>query len=172
MARQLSAKRPKDLRFTVSELLGYMGRHRFLLFTVAALVTVSACANLLGTYMIRPVVNSLAGADVSALVRGVAATAIIYGAGVLSAFGYTQTMVKAAQKILFDMETSASQSVFDSTTYILGMFSVVVACVLGFLIGTTALIFPGFAPFFTELLYLMLAAIGFFLTTMMNRRTT
>ena len=45
-------------------------------------------------------------------------------------------------------------------------------CVLGFLIGTTALIFPGFAPFFTELLYLALAATGFFLTTMMNRRTT
>ncbi len=44
--------------------------------------------------------------------------------------------------------------------------------VMGFLIGTTVLIFPGFAPFFTELLYLMLAAIGFFLTTMMNRRTT
>lgn len=103
MARQLSAKRPKDLRFTVSELLGYMGRHRFLLFTVAALVAVSACANLLGTYMIRPVVNSLAGADVSALVRGVAATAIIYGAGVLSAFGYTQTMVNMAQKVLFDI---------------------------------------------------------------------
>lgn len=103
MARQLSTKRPKDLRFTVSELLGYMGRHRFLLFTVAALVTVSACANLLGTYMIRPVVNSLAGADVSALVRGVAATAIIYGAGVLSAFGYTQTMVNMAQKVLFDI---------------------------------------------------------------------
>lgn len=103
MARQLSTKRPKDLRFTVSELLGYMGRHRFLLFTVAALVTVSACANLLGTYMIRPVVNSLAGADVSALVRGVAATALIYGAGVLSAFGYTQTMVNMAQKVLFDI---------------------------------------------------------------------
>ena len=103
MARQLSAKRPKDLRFTVSELLGYMGRHRFLLFTVAALVAVSACANLLGTYMIRPVVNSLAGADVSALVRGVAATALIYGAGVLSAFGYTQTMVNMAQKVLFDI---------------------------------------------------------------------
>ena len=103
MARQLSAKRPKDLRFTVSELLGYMGRHRFLLFTVAALVTVSACANLLGTYMIRPAVNSLAGADVSALVRGVAATALIYGAGVLSAFGYTQTMVNMAQKVLFDI---------------------------------------------------------------------
>ena len=103
MARQLSAKRPKDLRFTVSELLGYMGRHRFLLFTVAALVKVCACANLLGTYMIRPVVNSLAGADVSALVRGVAATALIYGAGVLSAFGYTQTMVNMAQKVLFDI---------------------------------------------------------------------
>ena len=80
-----------------------MGRHRLLLFAVAALVTISACANLLGTYMIRPVVNSLAGADISALVRGVAATALIYGVGVLAAWGYTQTMVNMAQKVLFDI---------------------------------------------------------------------
>ena len=77
MARQPAGKRPQDLRFAVGELLRYMGRHRLLLFAVAALVTISACANLLGTYMIRPVVNSLAGADISALVRGVAATALI-----------------------------------------------------------------------------------------------
>ena len=103
MARQPAGKRPQDLRFAVGELLRYMGRHRLLLFAVAALVTISACANLLGTYMIRPVVNSLAGADISALVRGVAATALIYGAGVLAAWGYTQTMVNMAQKVLFDI---------------------------------------------------------------------
>ena len=103
MARQPAGKRPQNLRFAVGELLRYMGRHRLLLFAVAALVTISACANLLGTYMIRPVVNSLAGADVSALVRGVAATALIYGAGVLAAWGYTQTMVNMAQKVLFDI---------------------------------------------------------------------
>ena len=99
MARQPAGKRPQNLRFAVGELLRYMGRHRLLLFAVAALVTISACANLLGTYMIRPVVNSLAGADISALVRGVAATALIYGAGVLAAWGYTQTMVNMAQKV-------------------------------------------------------------------------
>ena len=100
MARQPAGKRPQNLRFAVGELLRYMGRHRLLLFAVAALVTISACANLLGTYMIRPVVNSLAGADISALVRGVAATALIYGVGVLAAWGYTQTMVNMAQKVL------------------------------------------------------------------------
>ena len=57
------------------------------------LVTISALGNLLGTYMIRPVVNSVGAGDVQALVRGVALTVAIYGVGVLAAFGYTQTMV-------------------------------------------------------------------------------
>ena len=103
MARQFSGKRPQNLQFTVTSLLSYMGRHRFLLAVVAVLVTVSASANLLGTYMIRPVVNSLASGDVSALVRGVLITAAIYAVGVVCSFGYTQTMVKAAQKVLFDI---------------------------------------------------------------------
>ncbi len=103
MARTLSGKRPKNLKFTVQSLLSYMGRHKFLLLVVAVLVSVSALANLLGTYMIRPVVNTLAQGDVRSLVMGVSATAVIYGVGVLSAYGYTQTMVKAAQKVLFDI---------------------------------------------------------------------
>lgn len=103
MARQLSAKRPKNLKFTVQSLLTYMGRHRFLLLVVALLVSVSALANLLGTYMIRPVVNTLVSGDHAALIRGVILTMIIYGIGVLSAYGYTQTMVRAAQKVLFDI---------------------------------------------------------------------
>lgn len=103
MARQLSGKKPKNLRHTLRVLLSYMGRHKFLLFAVVILVTISALANLLGTYMVRPVVNSLAKGDKRSLVLGVAVTAAVYGAGALSAFGYTQTMVKTAQKILFDI---------------------------------------------------------------------
>ncbi len=102
-ARQLSAKKPKDLRYTVGTLLSYMGRHRFLLLAVAVLVSLSALANLLGTYMIRPVVNSLEGGNVDTLIRGVLVTVGIYAAGVLSSYGYTQIMVKAAQKVLFDI---------------------------------------------------------------------
>lgn len=101
MARRGS--KPKNLRFTVRYLLSYMGKHRFLLFFVAVLVSVSAISNLLGTYMIRPVVNTLTAGNTGALVRGILLTAVIYGIGVLAAYGYTQTMVRAAQKVLCDI---------------------------------------------------------------------
>ncbi|OUN08261.1 multidrug ABC transporter ATP-binding protein [Flavonifractor sp. An92] len=103
MARQISGKKPKNLRYTLRTLLSYMGRHKFLLLIVAVLVTVSALCNLLGTYMIRPLVNGLAEGGLSHLIRATALTAGIYLTGALCSLGYTQTMVKAAQQILFDI---------------------------------------------------------------------
>ena len=103
MAQRPVGKRPKDLLFTLRTLFSYMGRHKFLLLIVAVLVTVSALANLFGTYMIRPVVNHLTSGDIQPLISGVALTAVIFGLGVLSAYGYTQTMVRAAQKVLYDI---------------------------------------------------------------------
>ena len=103
MARQLSGKKPKNLKYTLRSLLTYMGRHRFLLLAVAILVACSASANLLGTYMIRPVVNSLSSGDYQTLLFGIVITIVIYGVGVLSSYGYTQIMVRAAQKVLFDI---------------------------------------------------------------------
>ena len=89
MARQLSSKKPKRLGYTVGRLLGYMGHYKLLFFAVALLVTVSAVANLAGTYMIRPVVNSLDGGTWQEFVSGVVLTACVYGVGVLCA---TETM--------------------------------------------------------------------------------
>ena len=103
MARQYNNARPKNLRYTVGKLLSYMGRHKLLLLLVAVLVTISALGNLLATYMIRPVVNDLVDGDLDALVHGVVLTACICIIGALSALGYTQTMVKAAQKVLYDI---------------------------------------------------------------------
>ena len=102
-ARAISGKKPQNLRFTLGSLLSYMGRHKFLLLAVAVLVTVSALANLLGTYMIRPVVNNLADGDLRTLLSGVILTAVIYAVGVACSYGYTQTMVRVAQKVLFDI---------------------------------------------------------------------
>ena len=101
--RQISGKKPKNFGYTLRRLLSYMGRYRFLLLMVAILVSASALANLLGTYMIRPVVNSLASGSYETLLKGVAITAVIYAIGVLSAYGFSQIMVKAAQKVLFDI---------------------------------------------------------------------
>ncbi len=103
MARTYSGKKPKRLGYTVKTFLSYLGRHKFLLLAVGVLVAVSAIANLLGTYMIRPVVNSLISGSMDTLLQGIALTVGIYVVGVLCAFGYTQTMVRAAQKVLLDI---------------------------------------------------------------------
>ena len=101
--KQPRGKKPRHLWHTLRTLLTYMGRYKFLLLVVAVLVTISGLANLLGTYMIRPVVNNLATGGMASLFKGVALTAGIYLTGALAAYGYTQTMVKAAQKVLFDI---------------------------------------------------------------------
>ena len=101
--RQLSGKKPRDFGYTLRSLLSYLGRHKLLFLAVAVLVSISSLANLLGTYMIRPVVNDLTAGSWSQLIRGVLITAVIYIIGVLTAYGYTQIMVKAAQKVLYDI---------------------------------------------------------------------
>ena len=95
--------RPKDLRHTLRTLLHYMGHAKFSLLSVAILVTLSGGANLLGTYMIKPVVNAVDGGDYQAFLHAVVLTALIYIVGVLSSLGYTQVMVRAAQRVVFDI---------------------------------------------------------------------
>ena len=102
-ARAYSGKKPKNLKHTLRVFLSYLGRHKKMLAVVAVLVTISAGANLFGTYMIRPVVNGLADGDVHTLLCGVLITALIFGCGALAAYGYMQTMVKAAQQVVFDI---------------------------------------------------------------------
>ena len=98
-----SGKKPENMKRTVGYFLSYMGRHKRMLFVVAVLVSVSAVCNLLGTYMIRPVVNGLADGNVRTLLKGVLVAAAIFATGALAAWGYSQTMVRASQKILFDI---------------------------------------------------------------------
>ena len=73
------------MRETFFALMSYMGHHKFLLFLVAVLTSVSALANLLGTYMLKPIINRyIVPGDIQGLVFGVAVTAAIYGTGALS----------------------------------------------------------------------------------------
>lgn len=91
------------MQHTLRIFVSYLGRHKFMLLIVSILVTVSALANLLGTYMTRPVVNNLANGDLHSLAIGVLVAAGIFAIGALAALGYSQTMVKAAQQVVFDI---------------------------------------------------------------------
>ena len=103
-------KRPENLRQTLGTFLSYLGRHKVLIGLVGILAAVSAMANLLGTYMIKPVVRQIMDqGSLSGLVSMVTLTACIYGTGALSTLGYTQIMVRAAQKVLFDIRRDLFQ---------------------------------------------------------------
>ena len=91
------------MQHTLRIFVSYLGRHKFMLLIVSILVTVSALANLLGTYMICVVVNNLANGDLHSLAIGVLVAAGIFAIGALAAWGYSQTMVKAAQQVVFDI---------------------------------------------------------------------
>lgn len=102
-SKMKNVKRPENMQHTLRIFVSYLGRHKFMLLIVSILVTVSALANLLGTYMIRPVVNNLANGDLHSLAIGVLVAAGIFAIGALAAWGYSQTMVKAAQQVVFDI---------------------------------------------------------------------
>lgn len=104
MARIFNGKRPENLKDTLSRLITYIGRHKLMMAVVAICAAISAAANLLGTYMIRPIVNSVTdGSGFQGLLRGVLTALVIYAVGIVSTLSYTQIMVRAAQKILYDI---------------------------------------------------------------------
>ncbi len=105
MPKTTAQARPNDLKRTLERLLCYMGHAKFSLIAVAVLASMAALANLWGTYMIRPIVNGLATGGEELLAEQVALMAGVYALGALSALGYTQVMVRAAQRVVSDIRS-------------------------------------------------------------------
>ena len=103
MSKTAAQARPENLKHTLRCLLSYMGHAKISLGIVGVLAVVSALANLLGTYMINPVVTALTTGHADKLGSLIALTATIYALGVACALGYTQIMVRAAQRVVFDI---------------------------------------------------------------------
>ena len=95
--------RPQNLKDTIKKLMRYMGHHAFLFVLVGILVSLSALGNLLGTYMIRPIVNDVLDTGIQKAWLQLLLMAFIFLVGVASALGYTQLMAVAAQKVIKDI---------------------------------------------------------------------
>ena len=101
MPKTFSRERPKDLRRTLRMLGRYLHRHMGILVGIGLLATLSALANVLGTYMFKPVIDDyILPGNMPGLFRMVALMAGFYLMGVAATYGYTQLMVKVAQRIV------------------------------------------------------------------------
>lgn len=94
-------KRPKNTKKTLLHLLGYLGHHKWLFLLVGLLVCISTGANLMGTYLLKPVINRfIMPGDMSGLVRAVVRMGGMYLCGALATLGYNQLMIKSAQTVV------------------------------------------------------------------------
>lgn len=95
--------KPQNITQTIRKLMHYMGNYALLFVLVGILVALSALGNLLGTYMIRPVVNEVLSTGLDKAFLQILLMAFIFLIGVLSTLGYTQIMAVAAQKVVKDI---------------------------------------------------------------------
>ena len=101
MAKYVGYKRPKDTKKTLKHLFAYLGMHKWAFLSVAVLVFISAGANIMGTYLIKPVVNKfITPGDMHGLFKAVAGMGIMYLCGAIATLFYNRLMVKTSQKVI------------------------------------------------------------------------
>ena len=101
MARYVGYKRPKNTKKTLLHLLKYLGMHKWSFILVALLVFISAGANIMGTYLLKPVINKfILPGDKEGLLLAVGGMAVMYICGALATLGYNQLMIRSAQKVV------------------------------------------------------------------------
>ena len=100
--RQITGKKPKNFRYTVETLLSYLGRHKLLLLCGGGAGNSERPGEPAGNLYDppggqQPGLGGYGNADR----RASRSPRCIYAVGVAAAYGYTQIMVKAAQKSAF-----------------------------------------------------------------------
>ena len=84
----------------------YLGLHKWMFMLVALLVFVSAGANIMGTYFLKPVINKfILPGNREGLLLAVAGMAVMYICGALATLGYNQLMIRSAQKVVKEIRS-------------------------------------------------------------------
>lgn len=125
MAKNIEYKKPKDTKKTVRRLLSYMGNHKLAMGVVGILVVISSVVNIMGTYMLKPIINNyIIPHDIPGLIRMLILLAVMYALGATATLAYNQLMVKTAQKMvkeirkdLFKHTQSLPLAYFDAHTH-------------------------------------------------------
>ena len=125
MARIANFSRPKNTRRAIRQMFGYLGRHKWYMFAIALLVAASAMANIMGTYLLKPVINNyILPGDIPGLIRMIALMGLMYALGASACLAYNQLMVHMSQQVvseirsdLFEHTQKLPLSYFDAHTH-------------------------------------------------------
>lgn len=106
MARIANYNRPRNTRRTLMQMLGYLGRHKWYMLAIALLVAVSALASILGTYLLKPVINNyIMPGNIPGLVKMLIFMGVLYLCGALSCYAYNQMMVYISQLVVSEIRS-------------------------------------------------------------------
>ena len=169
MARYVGYKRPKDTKKTIKHLLVYLGFHKWSFALVALLVFISAGANIMGTYLLKPVINSfIVPGNIEGLIKAVIGMGAMYLCGVLATFGYNRLMVITSQKVireirsdLFAHTQKLPLSYFDAHTHgeLMSRFTNDVDTVQEAMNSSFAMIIQSFMQLFGTIVMMMVLSI-------------
>lgn len=118
-------QRPKDTRATIRQLLGYIGKYRFMLLLVALCLVGSTAGTIYGSYLLKPLINNyIIPGDFPGLAKALLFMACIYLAAAAFSYAQSRMMVFVSQKTvatirqdLFDKLQSLPLRYFDTHTH-------------------------------------------------------
>lgn len=118
-------EKPKDTKHTLSRMLEYLFKNKFLLTLIIIFLIINSGSMLAGSYFLKPLINKyIIPGDFKGLAIGLAELGIIYMSGVIAAYLENRLMVKVAQrttnsmrKDLFEKMQDLPLKYFDTHTH-------------------------------------------------------
>lgn len=100
--RGMAGAKPKNARRTIGRIFSYIREDKYKLLIVLFCVVMNTAATLAGSYMLRPIINSLTSSEgtVAKLAGSVALMAGIYAVGVLASYAQSRIMIGISQGAL------------------------------------------------------------------------
>ncbi len=94
----------KGCKKTLFHLLKYIGHYRISILIIAVLVCISAFSGIMGTYLLKPVINNyILPGDIPGLIRMIVIMGGIYLAGAISCLIYSRMMVHVSQQVVSEI---------------------------------------------------------------------
>ena len=110
--KQHAIQKPRNLMATLKRVFKYMREYRFLLLLAAILILMSSVAQIAGTFMLKPMIDTYIGPligksnpDLSGFIAALLAMAAVYIIGAFATWAYNRILIKVSTGTLYKIRT-------------------------------------------------------------------